>query len=55
MSIWYSRRSKEKKRITLGARGETAWFTATFRYDVRSLLRAAERALRLFLKCCRRA
>ena len=55
MSIWYSRRSKEKKRVTLGARCDRAWFTATFRYDVRSFLRAAERALRLFLKCCRRA
>lgn len=55
MSIWYSRRSKEKKRVTLGMQGGRAWFTATFRYDVRSLLRAAERALRLFLKCCRRA
>ena len=55
MSIWYSRRSKEKKRVTLGAQGSRAWFTATFRYDARSLLRTAERALRLFLKCRRKA
>jgi len=53
MSIWYSRRSKEKKRVTLGARCDRAWFTATLRYDARSLLRAAERALRLFQKCRR--
>lgn len=55
MSIRYSRRNKAKKRVTLGAQGGHAWFTATFRYDVRNLLRAAERALRLFLKCRRKA